>query len=143
MIPLGNGRGPERINIFGGIMSLHDFNTMLPEEVTATYLRKAALGENLTVARVEVKAGEITQLHEHAGEEVILVLSGAWRFYLQGSETTLTANQMLCIPAGVEHSSEVLEDTVAIDICAAPRWDWMSGADRVLHQDPNQFLWAV
>ena len=70
-------------------------------------------------------------------------LKGAWRFCLPSGEVTLTENQVLCIPPGVEHSSEVVEDVVALDICAPTRLDWLTGADRPLHTDPNQFLWAV
>ena len=73
----------------------------------------------------------------------MIVLKGAWRFYLPTGEVTLRANQMLAIPPGTEHSSEVLEDTVAIDICTPTRVDWSSGEDRFLHHDPDQLLWAV
>ena len=44
---------------------------------------------------------------------------------------------------GIAHSSEALEDTVALDICAPRRSDWLTGADQSLHADPDQFLWAV
>jgi hypothetical protein len=50
---------------------------------------------------------------------------------------------MLTITPGVEHSSEVLEDVVAIDVCSPTREDWLSGADRTLHDDSDQCLWGV
>ena len=74
---------------------------------------------------------------------MILVLKGSWRFHLLGGDVTLNVNQMLRIPRGVEHSSETLEDTVALDICAPVRADWISGTDQALHYDPDQSLWAV
>jgi quercetin dioxygenase-like cupin family protein len=124
-------------------MGFYDWDRMKAEEITELYLRKVALGENITVARVEVKEGAITHSHKHENEEMILVLKGAWRFYLPSGEVTLEANQMLSIPPGVEHSSEALEDTVALDICAPTRPDWLTGSDRRLHHDPDQELWAV
>lgn len=124
-------------------MDLCDWDEMKAEEITELYQRKVARGESLTVARIEVKEGAITHAHSHENEEMILVLTGSWRFHLPSGEVTLKADQMLCIPRGVEHSSEALEDTVAIDICAAPRADWLSGADQSLHSDPDQSLWAV
>lgn len=124
-------------------MSFYDWDKMKDEEISALYKRKLARGENLSVARVEVQKSAITQPHSHASEEVIIVLNGAWRFSLPTGEVTLRANQMLSIPPGVEHSSEALEDTLAIDICAAPRLDWITGEDRLLHRDPDEFLWAV
>jgi quercetin dioxygenase-like cupin family protein len=124
-------------------MGFYDWDRIKPEEITDLYSRKVALGENIVVARVEVAAGSVTRQHSHASEEVILVLTGAWRFHLPAREVTLRANQMLSIPPGVSHSSEALEDTVAIDICTPIRLEWISGEDRFLHQDPDQWLWAV
>ena len=124
-------------------MGLYDWDGMKSEEISELYLRKVAVGENIVVARVEVKEGAITQPHKHESEEVILVLKGTWRFRLPGGDVTLTENQMLWIPPGVEHSSEALGDVLALDICSPTRVDWMTGTDRPLHSDPNQYLWAV
>jgi quercetin dioxygenase-like cupin family protein len=124
-------------------MGLYDWDRMTAEEITDLYLRKVAIGENITVARVEVKEGAITHAHRHENEEMILVLKGSWRFQLPNGAVTLSENQMLSIPPGVEHSSEALEDTVALDICAPTRLDWLTGEDRPLHHDPDQSLWAV
>ena len=124
-------------------MSYYDWDSMKAEEVTELYLRKVAIGEHITVARVEVKEGAITLPHRHESEEMILVLKGAWRFTLPHGQVTLSANQMLSIPPGVEPSSEALADTVALDICAPARRDWLTGADHSLHYDPEQSLWAV
>jgi quercetin dioxygenase-like cupin family protein len=124
-------------------MDFYDWDKMDAEEVTDLYLRKIAVGERITVARIEVKGGAITHPHKHKNEEMIFVLNGSWRFYLPGGEVTLGDNQMLTIPPGVEHSSEALEDTVALDICAPGRRDWLTGEDKSLHYDPEQSLWAV
>ena len=124
-------------------MGLYDWDGMKAEEISELYQRKLAVGENIVVARVEVKEGAITQPHKHESEEVVIVLKGTWRFHLPGGVVTLSVNQMLWIPPGVEHSSEALEDVEALDICSPTRIDWMTGADRSLHSDANQYLWAV
>lgn len=124
-------------------MNIFDLNELENDEVSSTYLRKIAHGESLTVAKVEVQAGEVTQTHSHESEEVIYVLHGAWTFHLPDGDVTVRSNQMLFIPPGVEHSSEVLEDTIALDICSKARPDWHSGVDKSLHSNPAQYLWAV
>ena len=124
-------------------MGLYDWDRMKAEEITDLYRRKVAIGETITVARVEVKKSAVTHPHSHENEEMILVLKGKWRFHLPTGDVTLGANQMLSIPQGVEHSSEALEDTVALDICAPARLDWLSGSDPSLHSDPDQSLWGV
>jgi len=124
-------------------MSFYDWDKMRSEHISELYKRKVALADNIVVARVEVMQCAVTQPHTHDSEEVIIVLKGAWRFHLPSGEVTLRANQMLSIPAGVEHSSEALEDTVALDICTPMRLDWITGEDRLLHRDPDECLWAV
>jgi len=124
-------------------MSLYDWNKMTPEEISESYTRKVALGENLTVALVNVKQWAVTQPHSHDNEEVVIVLEGSWKFSLPDGEVVLNANQMLHIPPGITHSSEALEDTTALDICSPTRVDWITGEDRFLHQNPDDFLWAV
>ena len=124
-------------------MGLYDWDQMTAEEITGLYHRKVAIGESVTVARVEVKEGAVTHSHSHENEEMILVLTGSWRFHLPTGDVTLVPNQLLRIAPGIEHSSEALADTIALDICAPARTDWLDGADRPLHYDPDQSLWAV
>ena len=124
-------------------MKVYDLNNVESDHVSPAYTRKAVYGESLSVAKLEVQKGEVTQTHSHDTEEIIYLLHGAWLFHLPEGDVLLRDNQMLCIPAGVEHSSEVLEDSVAIDVCAKNRPDWLSGQDKSLHVNPEQFLWAV
>lgn len=127
----------------GATMKFYDLNKLESDEVNPSYFRKAVYGESLAVGRVEVQQGSVTQPHSHDTEEIIYVLRGAWMFHLPDGEVVVRDDQMICIPAGVEHSSEVLEDTVAIDICSKNRPDWRSGQDKPLHDNPEQFLWGV
>jgi len=124
-------------------MAVYDLNKMRPDYLTREYRRKVAMGESLTLARLEAKQGSVTRLHHHDHEEVILLLKGSWRFHLPTGVVTLYPNQVLTIPRGVEHSSEVLEDVVAIDVCTPQRKDWISGEDRSLHAEQDESLWAV
>lgn len=124
-------------------MKFYDLDKVETDVVNTSYLRKAVYGETLAVAKLEVEKGEVTETHSHDTEEVIFVLEGAWLFHLPDGDVTVEGNQLLCIPAGVPHSSEVLEHTVAIDICSKNRPDWQSGQDKALHSNPEQFLWGV
>jgi quercetin dioxygenase-like cupin family protein len=124
-------------------MQLYDWDKIKSDQVTPLYSRKVANAGSVTVARLEAKTGAATRMHAHQFEEVIVVLQGKWRFFLPSGDVTLEANQMLKIPPGMEHGSEVLEDAVAIDVCSPARQDWLNGDDRTLHYDPEQYLWAV
>jgi mannose-6-phosphate isomerase-like protein (cupin superfamily) len=124
-------------------MAVYDLNKMRADYLTPEYRRKIANGEQMSLARLEVKQGAVTRSHHHDHEEVIFLLKGSWRFQLPTGAVTLLPNQVLTIPRGVEHSSEVLEDVVAIDVCTPPRKDWLSGEDRALHSEADEGLWAV
>ncbi len=124
-------------------MKFGELNELENADVSPSYLRKIFYGESLTLAKVEVQEGEVTQLHSHESEEIIFVLQGAWAFHLPDGDVTIRSNQLLCIPAGVEHSSEALEDTIALDICSKQRPDWLAGLDKSLHSNPALSLWAV
>jgi len=80
-------------------MKVYDLNQIENEEINSSYLRKVVYGDSLTVGRVEVKAGQITQIHSHETEEVIFVLNGSWLFHLPEGDVVLNDNQMLCIPS--------------------------------------------
>ena len=110
-------------------MTFCDWNQVKAEEVSWRYQRKAVEAGPLAVAMLEVLKGATTYPHAHANEEVVLVLKGAWKFFLPGKEVTLRANQMLWIPAGTEHSSVAMADTLAVDICSSARPDWRTGED--------------
>ncbi len=121
-------------------MNTYKWDELPADQLSADYVRKLVFGENLVVSRITGKAGAHTEAHVHDNEEMLIVLEGAWRFTLPSGDVTVRAGEVLSIPAGVQHSSEVLEDTVALDVCTPGRADWRSGEDRHLH---NDYLWAV
>ena len=68
-------------------MGLYDWDRMKAEEITDLYQRKVAIGESITLARVEVKEGAVTQAHSHENEEMILVFPSAERRRDAGAES--------------------------------------------------------
>ncbi|MEO7659003.1 MAG: hypothetical protein ABIV48_05255 [Pyrinomonadaceae bacterium] len=72
----------------------------------------------------------------------MIVVQGAWAFHLPDGEVTVRSNQLLCIPAGVKHSSEAIEDTIALDICSKQRRDWLAGLDKSPPSNRALSLWA-
>jgi quercetin dioxygenase-like cupin family protein len=47
-------------------------------------------------------------------------------------EHIVRAGEILVIPGNLPHSAEALEDTLALDIFAPPRQDWITGDDSYL-----------
>jgi quercetin dioxygenase-like cupin family protein len=122
-------------------MEFSDFSKA--KNVSRYNREKLLANKNVNVAMVEVQKGTSELPHSHDHEQAILVLRGAWRFQIKGQEFTVRANQMLSIPAYVQHSALALEDTLAMDICGAPQHDRAATEERNVPYDADQYLWGV
>lgn len=87
----------------------------------------------MTVARLEIKAGAVVPSHSHHNAQFTIVQSGALKFFLaDGGEMIVGAGQTLELPPHAPHGVEALEDCVVIDLFTPRRDDWISGDDAYL-----------
>lgn len=64
-------------------------------------------GREVIQARVEIDPGVASPRHWHPGEEIVYVLEGSLEYQLEGKPpTTLTAGDVLFIPAGTIHAAK-------------------------------------
>ena len=104
------------------------------------------------VARLELLKGGVTLRHSHPVELMVIVISGVWKFYLDDRTVTVSQDQVLRLPAYVEHRTEALTDAIALTIspssdahcCSAFLGSYQDAAmlDDSL-QDPDPYLWGV
>jgi quercetin dioxygenase-like cupin family protein len=75
--------------------------------VTRTDLQRHDLsiaGCETIQARIDIAPGAVAPWHRHPGEEVIYMIEGTLEYQLEGQPPiTLTAGQVLFVPAGVAH----------------------------------------
>ena len=80
-----------------------------PEGVTRTDLQRHDLsvpGRETIQARIDIAPGAIAPWHRHPGEEVIYIIEGTLEYQLEHqSAITLTAGQVLFVPAGIAHKA--------------------------------------
>ena len=88
----------------------------------------------MTVARLELKAGAVVPAHHHINEQVSMVLSGRLKFNVAGEDVVVGPGQVLELKPDVPHGVEVLEDATVIDLFTPPRQDWISGDDAYLRK---------
>ena len=63
-------------------------------------------GREVVQTIVELEPGVTSSRHTHPGEEIIYVLEGTWEYTVEGKPpVTLTAGDVLFIPAGTIHSA--------------------------------------
>ncbi len=104
------------------------------EQLNPLAQRQALHTENMTVARLILKKGAVVPTHHHENEQITTVESGSLRFTFPEQEVTVVAGEMLPIPPNVPHSVVALEDSVAVDLFAPKREDWMRGDDAYLRR---------
>lgn len=94
--------------------------------------RQMAHTEKMTVARIVLARGAHVPLHSHANEQVTNVLSGRLLVRAGGEETELAAGESVLFPADLPHEVVALEDSIALDVFAPVREDWVRGDDAYL-----------
>jgi quercetin dioxygenase-like cupin family protein len=104
------------------------------ERVNDHFVRKLAWDGKMMVARTEVEKGYVVPAHSHPNEQITWVMSGTWRFTLEGKTLDVGPNEMISIPSNAVHSAEAVETLVAYDIFTPVREDWLNGDDSYLRK---------
>jgi quercetin dioxygenase-like cupin family protein len=84
-----------------------------------------AVGQKSLVTKMNYKVGDNVSLHSHPNEQSGYVISGKYRIKYQNISEILTSGDSYSIPENIEHSCEVLEEGVVIDIFVPPRQDYL------------------
>jgi quercetin dioxygenase-like cupin family protein len=86
---------------------------------TLAYGDKTSLGEFL------LEKGYIIPNHNHPHEQTGYMISGRMTFTIDGEKFIAKPGDSWCIPGNVEHSVEVQEDSVVIEVFSPPREDYL------------------
>ncbi len=116
---------------------LHTGWDQIPVETLSPLLTRQYIhGSQAMLARLVLQKGCIVPRHVHANEQISHIVTGSLRFLLgEGDsevEHIVQAGEVLVIPGNLPHSAEALEETLALDIFAPPRQDWITGNDSYL-----------
>ena len=96
--------------------------------------RRRVIGSHMMVSQVRLRKGFKVGTHQHANEQISLVMSGRLRFGIgaegskQRREVTLGGGEVVHLPPNVPHSAEALEDTEVLDLFSPP--SEKTGVDR-------------
>ena len=111
---------------------IHEWAGIELEQLNPLVARQALHTERMTVAHLHLRKGALVPRHSHPNEQITMLEKGRLRFRFDAEERTLDAGQMMQIPGGLPHSVEALEDSVALDLFAPVREDWIRGDDAYL-----------
>jgi quercetin dioxygenase-like cupin family protein len=115
-------------------MKLYDVASIPPEQMNQYLTRQVMHGDSVTISRLSLSAGAVVPRHSHPNEQVTMVVSGRLRFLFPDGEVTVESGQWLQIASEEPHGVEALEDSVALDVFAPRREDWIRGDDAYLRK---------
>lgn len=99
----------------------HGYAPAVPgiERKTLVYGNKTLMTEFL------LKKGSRLPPHDHPQEQTGYLVSGHIRLTIGTEEKEMMPGDSWCIPGGVEHGAEILEDAVAVEVFSPVRQDYL------------------
>jgi quercetin dioxygenase-like cupin family protein len=89
------------------------------------YLNVRAHGEKTLMGEFRLEKGAVVPSHDHPHEQIGVLLSGRLRFRVDGETVDAGPGDAWCIPGGVPHAAEALEDSVAVEVFSPVREDYL------------------
>ena len=72
-----------------------------------------------------LRQGAVLPRHSHPHEQTGYLVSGRIRVFIGMEEYEALSGDSWCIPGGVEHGAEILEDSIAIEVFSPIRDDYL------------------
>ncbi len=92
-------------------------------------------GKHTLMTDFRLRKGSVLPRHSHEHEQTGYLVKGHIRLWIGAHSYDAQAGDSWCIPGGVEHGADILEDSVAIEVFSPVREDYRPiGAET----DPNQ-----
>ena len=99
--------------------------TAFRELLEGVRLNTRAHGERTLLGEFLIDRGAVIPVHQHPNEQTGYLLSGRLDFEIAGERFVAEPGYAWCIPEGVEHGAEALEDTVVVEVFSPVREDYL------------------
>lgn len=96
-------------------MTVENLFGMEPREAMPGVKSRGVSAATMRLSRIEVATGHSTPDHNHADEEIVLLLEGRIKATSGDQEFILEPGQLIIIPAYVQHHYEALVSSVTIE----------------------------
>ena len=84
-----------------------------------------AHGEHTLLSEFKFVKGAVVPAHQHPHEQTGFLISGKLAFVVAGERILAEAGDSWCIPGGLEHSAEALEESFVIEVFSPVREDYL------------------
>lgn len=89
-------------------------------------LKRRVYGEKTLMAEFRLGKGSTLPRHAHPHEQTGYLLKGHIRLSIGAEECEAKSGDAWCIPGGVEHGAEILEESLAVEVFSPVREDYLS-----------------
>ena len=88
-------------------------------------LKALAWGDRTMLCEFRIKAGRSVPEHDHPHEQTGYLVKGKMRLFINEESMEMEPGDSWCVPGGVPHRAEVLEDSVVIEVFSPPRKEYL------------------
>ncbi len=88
-------------------------------------LKTLVYGERTLFAEFRMEANSVLPAHVHPQEQTGYLVKGKIRLTIGGHSLPVEPGDSWCVPSNVDHSAEILENSVAIEVFSPVREDYL------------------
>lgn len=89
-----------------------------------------AYGEKMLMAEFRLQKGAILPMHAHPHEQIGYLVKGRIRLTIDDEIHEVSPSDSWCIPAGVRHCAEIVEESIAVEVFSPLREDYLPSAEK-------------
>jgi quercetin dioxygenase-like cupin family protein len=106
-------------------------NERYTEILPAITIKTLVHGKSTIMTKFILSKGSALPKHQHPFEQTGYLLKGRIRLLIGGELHDVGENDSWCIEPGVEHSAEIIEDSIALEIFSPVRPDYLKYHSRL------------
>lgn len=95
------------------------------EALEGIFRKTLVFGENSLLTEFRLKKGKILPRHRHPQEQVGYLVAGHIILYIGSEQHDILPGDSWAILGNVEHSADIIEDSIAIEIFSPMREDYL------------------
>lgn len=88
-------------------------------------MKTICYGEQTLMTEFALQQGSTLPAHSHPYEQTGYLVKGRIRLRIGAQEHDAGPGDSWCIPSGVEHGAQILEDSVAVEVFSPVREDYL------------------
>jgi quercetin dioxygenase-like cupin family protein len=100
-------------------------DTGYKEALPGILLKTLVYGEKTLFTEFRMKANSSLPIHQHIHEQTGYLVKGKVRLKIGQETFDVAPGDSWCIPSSMNHSAEILEDSVAIEVFSPIREDYL------------------